>query len=53
MSKRVIFIEHDHVSEAGPIWTQFERRGFEITRFIIVDEKNANTPNVTVEWPNL
>lgn len=53
MGKRVIFIEHDHVSDGGPIWAQFERRGFEISRFIIVNEENANTPNVTVEWPNL
>ena len=53
MGKRVIFIEHDHVSDGGPIWTQFERRGFEISRFIIVNEENANTPNVTVAWPNL
>ena len=53
MKKHVIFIEHDHVSAGGPIWAQFERRGYEITRFIIVDEENAKTPNVTPEWPNL
>jgi len=53
MSKRVIFIEHDHVSAGGPIWAQFEKRGYEITRFIIVDEEHANKPNVSVEWPNL
>jgi GMP synthase-like glutamine amidotransferase len=51
--KRVIFIEHDHVSDGGPIWAQFERRGYEITRFIIVDEENAKTPNVTPDWPDL
>ena len=45
MKKHVIFIEHDHVSAGGPIWAQFERRGYEITRFIIVDEENAKTPN--------
>ncbi len=53
MSKRVIFIEHDHVSAGGPIWAQFERRGFEISRFIIVDEVNAKAPNVTPIWPDL
>ena len=51
--KRVIFIEHDHVSAGGPIWAQFERRGYEITRFVIVDEENAKTPNVTPIWPDL
>ena len=53
MSKRVIFIEHDHASPGGPIWVQFERRGYEITRFIIVDKDNADTPNVTPIWPDL
>lgn len=52
MPKRAIFIEHDHVSEGGPIWKRFEERGYEVTRFKIVDEANFNTPNVKVEWPN-
>ena len=51
--KRVLFIEHDHVSEAGPIWEQFVHRGYEITRFHIVSEENFNQPNVSVEWPDL
>lgn len=51
--KAVLFIEHDHVSEAGPIWEQFVNRGYEITRFHIVDEENFNTPNVNVSWPDL
>ncbi|MDA2962841.1 MAG: type 1 glutamine amidotransferase [Actinomycetota bacterium] len=53
MNKRVLFIEHDHVSGGGPIWAQFQRRGYEITRFIIVDEHNAKNPNVTPIWPDL
>ena len=53
MSKRVIFIEHDHVSEGGPIWHQFKVRGYEITRFVIVDKEHQKTPNVTVTWPDL
>ena len=53
MSKHVIFIEHDHVSDGGPIWFQFQRRGFQITRFVIVNEENAKTPNVTPTWPDL
>ena len=52
-SKRVLFIEHDHVSEAGPIWEQFVNRGYEITRFHIVSEANFNQPNVSVVWPDL
>jgi len=53
VTKRVIFIEHDHVSEGGPIWHQFKARGYEITRFIIVDEEHQKDPNVTVIWPDL
>ena len=53
MSKRVIFIEHDHVSEGGPIWHQFKVRGYEITRFVIVDKEHQKSPNVTVQWPDL
>ena len=53
MTKRVLFIEHDHASEAGPISRRFAEHGFEINRFLIVDEANYLTPNVTVKWPNL
>lgn len=52
MSKRALFIEHDHVSEGGPIWAQFKKRGYEITRFAVVDESNFNSPNVTIHWPD-
>ena len=52
-AKRVLFIEHDHVSEGGPIWEQFVNRNFDITRFHIVDEANFNQPNVSVVWPDL
>lgn len=53
MTKRVLFIEHDHASEAGPISQRFAELGYEIHRFLIVDEANYLTPNVTVIWPNL
>lgn len=49
---KVLFIEHDHVSLGGPIWRQFEARGYAITRFVIVDEEHFATPNVTVEFPH-
>jgi GMP synthase-like glutamine amidotransferase len=53
MSKRVLFIEHDHASEAGPISQRFAELDYEINRFLIVDETNYLTPNVTVDWPDL
>lgn len=51
--KRALFIEHDHVSEGGPIWAQFEKRGYEITRFNIVSETEFGAPNVAVQWPDV
>jgi len=51
--KRVIFIEHDHVSEGGPIWDQFVKRGYDITRFHVVTEANFSQPNIEVSWPDL
>ena len=53
MTKRVLFIEHDHASEAGPISQRFAELGYEISRLLIVDEANYLTPNVNVQWPNL
>jgi len=50
---RALFIEHDHVSEGGPIWAQFEKRGYEITRFNIVSETDFSSPNVSAQWPDL
>ena len=50
---RALFIEHDHVSEGGPIWAQFEKRGYEITRFNIVSESDFSAPNVSASWPDV
>ena len=52
MTKRVLFIEHDSASPGGPVWRQFEKRGYEITRFNIVSKENYLTPNVSVTFPD-
>ena len=52
MPKRVIFVEHDNASPGGPIWAQFVRRGYEITRFMVVGEENSENPNVEPAWPD-
>ena len=36
----------------GPIWRQFQARGYEIVRFLVVPEDRYNSPNVSVEFPN-
>ncbi len=52
MTKRVLFIEHDSASPGGPVWQQFEKRGYEITRFNVVSKENYHTPNVSVTFPD-
>jgi len=53
MALRALFIEHDHVSEGGPIWAQFKKRGYEIIRFNIVSESDYSSPNVSAQWPDV
>lgn len=50
--KKVLFIEHDHVSLGGPIWRAFEARGYAVERFLVVPESSYGAPNVTVTFPN-
>jgi GMP synthase-like glutamine amidotransferase len=52
MTKRALFIEHDHVSLGGPIWKAFEARGYSIERFLVVPEKDYKTPNLRVTFPD-
>ena len=52
MPKRALFIEHDMSSPGGPIWRQFEKRGYEIVRFNVVSKDNYNSPNVKVTFPD-
>jgi len=49
---KALFIEHDYVSLGGPIWRAFEKRGYEVHRFLIVPQEKYHEPNVTVEFPN-
>lgn len=39
-------------SPGGPIWRQFEKRGYEIVRFNVVSKENYQTPNVKVTFPD-
>ena len=49
---RALFIEHDPASPGGPVWRQFEKRGYEIVRFNIVSRENYTSPNVSVTFPD-
>ena len=50
--KKALFIEHDPASPGGPVWRQFEKRGYEIVRFNIVSRENYSSPNVHVTFPD-
>ena len=48
---RVLFIQHDHVSPAGPIAERFEARGFKAEYLQVVPAQNFAAPNVPVILP--
>ncbi|NDA80246.1 MAG: type 1 glutamine amidotransferase [Actinobacteria bacterium] len=51
MAKRLLFIEHDHVSPTGPLGERFADHGYEISAIAVVPEEQFNEPNVVVTWP--
>lgn len=50
---RVLFIQHDHVSPAGPIAERFESRGFTAEYLQVVPEESFTSPNVPIDLPPL
>jgi GMP synthase-like glutamine amidotransferase len=50
--KKALFIEHDPASPGGPVWRQFQVRGYDIVRLNIVSRENYSTPNVPVTFPD-
>lgn len=49
---RVLFIQHDHASPAGPIAERFAQRGYEVEYFQVVGEADYLTPNVETTFPD-
>lgn len=52
MAKRLLFIEHDHVSPTGPLGERFIDHGYEISSIAVVPVEKFNEPNVTISWPD-
>lgn len=50
--KKALFIDHDHITHGGLIQRQFEVRGYEITKFLVVPEASYERPNVFVTFPD-
>jgi GMP synthase-like glutamine amidotransferase len=51
--RRVLFVQHDHVSPPGPIGERFADRGHDVEEFLVVDEAAFHgDPNVAVDLPD-
>ena len=49
---RALFIQHDHVSPAGPVGEGFARRGYDVEEFLVVPADRFHLPDVAVEFPD-
>jgi GMP synthase-like glutamine amidotransferase len=49
---KVLFIQHDHVSPAGPIAERFSDHGYLEHYFCVVPADRFFEPSVEVEWPD-
>ena len=47
---RALFVQHDHVSPAGPIGARFSEHGYDVEELVIVPE--GSEPGLTVEFPD-
>lgn len=52
MARRLLFIEHDHVSPTGPLGERFADHGYEISSVAVVPAEKFDQPNVSVDWPD-
>ncbi|MGF1647684.1 MAG: type 1 glutamine amidotransferase [Kineosporiaceae bacterium] len=51
--RRVLVVQHDHVSPPGPIGERFVDRGHDVEEFLVVDEAAFHgDPNVVVDVPD-
>lgn len=49
---RALFVQHDHVSPAGPIGARLSEHGYEIEELVVVPEDSFHQPGVDVEFPD-
>ena len=47
---RALFVQHDHVSPAGPIGARFSEHGYDVEELVIVPE--GSEPGLAVEFPD-
>ena len=47
---RALFVQHDHVSPAGPIGARFSEHGYDVEELVVVPE--GSEPGLSVEFPD-
>lgn len=52
MTRRVLIIQHDHVSPPGFVGERLEQRGYELVLFNVVPGDRFHDPAVTVDYPD-
>ncbi len=49
---RALFVQHDHVSPAGPIGARLSEHGYDIEELVVVPEHSFHQPGVEAEFPD-
>jgi GMP synthase-like glutamine amidotransferase len=49
---RALVVAHDHVSPAGPIAEQLERRGYTLEHHLVVPQEHFHSPGVEAAFPD-
>jgi GMP synthase-like glutamine amidotransferase len=52
VSRRVLFVQQDHVSPTGPVGEGFADLGYDVDELLVVPEERFATPDVTVDLPD-
>ena len=52
MPKRLLVIQHDHVSPPGPVGERFEERGYEVATHAVVAQESFHAPGVVPAFPD-
>ena len=52
MSRRVLFVQQDHVSPTGPVGEGFADLGYDVEELLVVPQDRFGSPDVTVDLPD-
>ena len=49
---RALFVQHDHVSPAGPVGDALAARGYDLEEFLVVPPERFHRPDVVADFPD-